>query len=68
MAEVRSIVSKYNLENVKQYYDFEEGLRTIKYYQSSFGNVMPKTKSDYDSFLNSMISEPQILIATERLN
>ena len=45
MAEVRLIVSKYNLENVKQYYDFEEGLRTIKYYQSSFGNVMPKTKS-----------------------
>ena len=62
VAQVRSIVSKYDINNVKRYYDFEEGLKTISYYQTSFGNVMPKTKSEYDSFLNSMVSELQIII------
>ena len=62
VAEVRAIVSKYNLVTVKRYYDFEAGLNNIRYYQSSFGNVMPKVKSDYDSFLNSMVSELKIII------
>ena len=35
--------------------------------EDSFGSVMPKTKSDFESFLNSIVNDLQIIIEKGQL-
>ncbi len=64
--EIKFIALKYDLQNVKRYYNFEECIQTMKDYYTTNKNSSPKVKSDAQSFLNSMISELDIIIEKQR--
>ena len=67
LSEIKFIVSKYNLEIGKKPAEFNAGLNTVKLFYNSFGNVMPKTKVEFDDFLLSMMNDMRAKIENQQL-